>query len=95
VAAVVTRAERLNHLIAEHRTCLARAEESERRYADVVAVHLARAATVPGRSAVIAEQRAANDSRLRTAVSDGAWYRDKATMCGIAVLVELMAGGEL
>jgi hypothetical protein len=84
--------DRLAYLLDQHRDALNRAEKSEHVYAAVVAQHRQRAEEVRGRSQGDADVRASSDARLRTAISDGQYYRDKATMYGIAVLVERAVG---
>lgn len=84
------RAERLNTLIRRHRAAVVAVEQTE---ADYRAVHAEYARKIP-QEAWRAEAMASDDLRARKAVADGAWQRDRALMYGIAVLVELLAGGE-
>lgn len=86
----MSRAQRLNHLIREHRTAVDAVEKTERTYRAVHAAYAEKYPNDPG----IAEAKGSDDIRARTAVADGAWQRDRALMYGIAALVELLAGGE-
>lgn len=76
------------HLVSELRDSVYRSEESEAAYRRRVDQHIAKAATIPGRSKVDAEVRASTDSIVRGAASDGAYYRDRAQMYALAYLVE-------
>lgn len=94
----MSRAERLNHLIREHRENLRLVEESEATYAAVVAQHVQRGVEV-GRTRVDSEMRASTDARCQAAAANGEYYDRKVLRYGMAILVELVAfelmdGGE-
>lgn len=76
----------LNHYLRGMATSIKAWEESEGVYAAVVAAYKAK---YP-RSEILAEQRAATHPDLRTAVGDGAFYRDRASTYGLAAIALML-----
>lgn len=78
------------HLLDACRDSVRRSEESEATYRKRVDQHIAEGAK-QGRERAACEVRASTDSIVRGAASDGAFYRDRAVMYGVAFLAELFS----
>lgn len=73
-----------DHFLTEWGKSIRRMETAEGRFREVQDAYSERFG-----AGVTAEYRAASDADLRTAVSDCAYYRDRATMYGLSALVQL------
>lgn len=78
----------LDHFLAEHAKSLRKFEAAERRYDAVTAAYRDKHGDT-----VTADYRAATDPRLKQAIADCAYYRDRSMLYGISALVELARGG--
>lgn len=82
------RARALDHFLTRHAESLRKFEAAEKRFNDITAAYRAKHGDT-----VEADFNAANDSRLRQAMADCAYYRDRAQLYATSALMEMARGG--